>query len=168
MHLHHHPFLARVPITNFGDSVAGSTNLEKDFSLHAALRGSNHKLCLLRITGSTTSKISLMFLPLRMGKIGTFVRVQSQTQTTFERAKVISQDVRILPRRVKPAEKHPSESQNTLARSMVSSASFLNRSRLSTFVSDAPATPPPPNLDPTRFYGRNLGKSGFNKICVQT
>lgn len=34
---------------------------------------------------------------------------------------------------------------------MVSSASFLRRSRLSTFVSEAPATPPPPNLEPTRF-----------------
>lgn len=41
--------------------------------------------------------------------------------------------------------------ERTLARSMVSKASFLNRSRLSTLVSDAPATPPPPNLEPTRF-----------------
>lgn len=40
----------------------------------------------------------------------------------------------------------------TFARSIVSSASFLRRSLLSTLVSDAPATPPPPNLEPTRFY----------------
>lgn len=39
----------------------------------------------------------------------------------------------------------------TLARSMVSRASFRRRSLRSTLVSDAPATPPPPNFEPTRF-----------------
>jgi hypothetical protein len=39
----------------------------------------------------------------------------------------------------------------TLAKSMVSRASFLKRSLLSTLVSEAPATPPPPNFEPTRF-----------------
>jgi hypothetical protein len=37
------------------------------------------------------------------------------------------------------------------ARSIVSSASLRSRSRLSTLDSLAPATPPPPNLLPTRF-----------------
>jgi hypothetical protein len=41
--------------------------------------------------------------------------------------------------------------EQTLARSIVSRASFLRRSRLSTLVSEAPATPPPPNFEPTRF-----------------
>lgn len=39
----------------------------------------------------------------------------------------------------------------TLAKSMVSRANFLRRSLLSTLVSEAPATPPPPNFEPTRF-----------------
>jgi hypothetical protein len=49
----------------------------------------------------------------------------------------------------------PNKVEYTVARSMVSSTSFLNRSRLSTFVSEPPATPPPPNFEPTRFYRRN-------------
>ena len=40
----------------------------------------------------------------------------------------------------------------TLAKSMVSKANFLRRSLLSTLVSEAPATPPPPNFEPTRFW----------------
>ena len=40
----------------------------------------------------------------------------------------------------------------TLAKSIVSRASFLSRSLLSTLVSEAPATPPPPNFEPTRFW----------------
>jgi len=39
----------------------------------------------------------------------------------------------------------------TLAKSIVSRANFLRRSLLSTLVSEAPATPPPPNFEPTRF-----------------
>jgi len=39
----------------------------------------------------------------------------------------------------------------TLARSIVSRANFLRRSLLSTLASEAPATPPPPNFEPTRF-----------------
>lgn len=38
------------------------------------------------------------------------------------------------------------------ARSIVSNANFLSLSLLSIACSDAPATPPPPNLLPTRFY----------------
>lgn len=40
---------------------------------------------------------------------------------------------------------------HTFARSIVSRASFRRRSRRSTLVSEAPATPPPPNFEPTRF-----------------
>lgn len=40
----------------------------------------------------------------------------------------------------------------TFARSIVSRASFRSRSRRSTLVSEAPATPPPPNFEPTRFW----------------
>lgn len=39
----------------------------------------------------------------------------------------------------------------TFARSIVSNASFRSRSLRSTLASLAPASPPPPNLDPTRF-----------------
>jgi hypothetical protein len=45
-----------------------------------------------------------------------------------------------------------SESKLTFARSIVSSANFRRRSLRSIACSDAPATPPPPNLLPTRFY----------------
>ena len=41
--------------------------------------------------------------------------------------------------------------ERTLFRSTTPMAIFLRRSRLSMLVSDAPATPPPPNFEPTRF-----------------
>jgi hypothetical protein len=44
----------------------------------------------------------------------------------------------------------------TLFRSTTPIAIFLRRSRRSTLVSDAPATPPPPNLEPTRFWKGTL------------
>lgn len=47
----------------------------------------------------------------------------------------------------------------TFAKSIVSSASLRNRSLLSTACSDAPATPPPPNLLPTRFCGQRAVSS---------
>lgn len=67
---------------------------------------------------------------------------------------MIAQNVRVLVRvhNVSRAVESLPSRQRTLAKSIVSRASFLNRSRLSTFVSDAPATPPPPNLEPTRFW----------------
>jgi hypothetical protein len=40
----------------------------------------------------------------------------------------------------------------TLFRSTTPIAILRKRSRLSTLVSDAPATPPPPNFEPTRFW----------------
>jgi len=42
--------------------------------------------------------------------------------------------------------------KRTLFRSTTPMAIFLRRSRLSMLVSDAPATPPPPNFEPTRFW----------------
>ena len=46
--------------------------------------------------------------------------------------------------------------RRTLFRSTTPIAILRRRSRLSTLVSDAPATPPPPNFEPTRFWERNV------------
>ena len=62
---------------------------------------------------------------------------------------MVSKDVRVLIIVIK--KKAAKTKNGTFARSMVSRASLRSLSRLSTFVSEAPATPPPPNLEPTRF-----------------
>ena len=64
MYLHHHSFLSSVSVTNLGNAVTWPTNFKEDFSLDVCLSGSNHELRVFSITGSTTSKISLMFLSL--------------------------------------------------------------------------------------------------------
>jgi hypothetical protein len=49
---------------------------------------------------------------------------------------------------------------------MVSSASLRSRSLRSAFVADCDATPPPPNLEPARFYG--LSVAGWTYCATVT
>jgi len=154
MNLDHHTLFSCVSVSDFGHSVSRASNFEEDFLLLCRLRRCNHQLRVFRITSSTTREVGLMLFALSVSEIGTFVGVQSQTKTTFKRSQVVAEDVRILTATkwvVSARRKGEYAIVRTFARSIVSKASFLRRSRLSTFVSDAPATPPPPNLEPTRF-----------------
>ena len=152
MHLHHHAFLACINVSDFGNSVSWSTNFEKDFPLNRACGRGDHQLSVFGITGGTTGKVGLVLFTLRMCKVRSFVCVQRQTETAFEGSKMVSENIWILGNGwLAAARKIENQYGHTLARSIVSRASFRRRSRLSTLDSDAPATPPPPNLEPTRF-----------------
>lgn len=69
MDLHHHTFLASIPVTNFRHSITWSTYFEEDFPLYIGLRWGYHQLGLLRIPGSPPSEVCLMLFPLCMCKI---------------------------------------------------------------------------------------------------
>jgi hypothetical protein len=69
MNLDHHAFLASVGISDFRDSVARSTNFKEDFALDRACDRRNHQLRVFGIASGTTSKVGLVLLALRMGKI---------------------------------------------------------------------------------------------------
>lgn len=84
MYLDHHTFLAGVSVPHFGDSVPRSTDLQEDLALYIALRRCNHELCVFGITGGSASEICLMLLSLRVCKIRTLVRVESQAKTAFQ------------------------------------------------------------------------------------
>lgn len=154
--LDHHALLPSVFVPDLGHSISRATNFQEDFALNVSLRGRNHQLRVFGIAGGATSKVGLMLLSLGVSQVGAFVGMQCQAQSTFERPQMISENVRILKVGSYQIILEEDERIRTFARSIVSSASFLRRSRLSTLLSDAPATPPPPNLEPTRFYDISL------------
>jgi hypothetical protein len=98
-----------------------------------------------------------MLFTLRVREVRPFVRVDGEAQSAFESTQVVAEDVRVLsgPERQMLLPARRCTLVLTLARSIVSSASFLSRSRRSIACSLAPATPPPPNLLPTRFCARS-------------
>ena len=84
--LNHHALLASVPVANLGDAVARSPNFEEDLLVNTLLRGSNHELCLLEVASSATRKVGLVLLALGVSKVGAFVGMKCETETTFEGA----------------------------------------------------------------------------------
>lgn len=96
MDLYHHALLSCVSIPHLSHSVSWSTDLQEDFSLYIALCRCNHQLCLFKVARCTSSKIGLMLLSLSVCKIRPFICVKCKTETTFKRAKVVAQDIRIL------------------------------------------------------------------------
>lgn len=90
MHLHHHTFLSGIPVTNFRHPVTWSANFEKDFSLYIGLGRGYHQLGLLRIPGCSSGEVCLVLFPLCMGKIRSFIRVERQTQSTFEGSEMVA------------------------------------------------------------------------------
>lgn len=50
----------------------------------------------MRVLGRSSGQIRLMLLSLSMSEIRSFVRVESETESTFERSQVISENVGIL------------------------------------------------------------------------
>lgn len=76
MYLYHHALLPGISVPDFRDAVPRSANFQEDFTLYVALSRSNHKLCLLRITGRTSCKVRLMLFALRVSKIRTLVGMQ--------------------------------------------------------------------------------------------
>lgn len=79
VYLDHHSFLSSIPVSDFRDTVSWSADLQEDLALHIVLSRGNHKLRLLCITSGAPCKVCLMFLPLCMGEVRSFVGVQRQT-----------------------------------------------------------------------------------------
>lgn len=152
MNLHQKTFVAVFGISNLCHSIARSSNADEYFALHSVDGRSHHELMVLHITSCPPCEICLMLFALGVSEVGSLIGVEGEAETTFERAKMVPEDVGVLDiKSSSSADVLVNARFRTLARSIVSSASFLSRSRRSMFVSDAPATPPPPNLDPTRF-----------------
>ena len=83
MHLHHHTFLSGIPIPDLRDPVPRPSNLEEDLAVDAGLRWSDGELVFLHVTSSTSCKIRLVLLTLRVSKVRALVCVESETETTF-------------------------------------------------------------------------------------
>lgn len=60
------------------------------------LSGRDHELGLLKVARRSAGEVRLMLLSLRVCEVGPFVGVQRETETTFQGAKMVAQDVRIL------------------------------------------------------------------------
>lgn len=95
-----------------------------------------------------------MLSPLSVCEVGAIVLVDCKAEAAFEAANVILEEIGVL---VWAGNISPDTLvdegviSKDVPRSIVSSASFRKRSRLSAFVADCDATPPPPNFDPARF-----------------
>ena len=76
MNLDHHTLFAHLQVPHLGHTVSGSTDFQEDFPLHGALRRRDHQLRVLRVSGCTSSKVSLMLFSLRVSEVRAFVRVQ--------------------------------------------------------------------------------------------
>lgn len=96
MDLNHHAFLPSIHISDFGDTIPWPTDFQEDLALDTVLSRSHCKLGFLGISSSTSGQICLMFLSLSVCEIGTFIGVKSQTETAFERAEVVPENVWVL------------------------------------------------------------------------
>lgn len=96
MYLHHHAFLARLPVADFGHTVTWPADFQEDLPLDVALRRGNHQLGVFGIAGGTAREICLMLFALCVGEVRALVRMQCQTQAAFEGAQVIAENIRIL------------------------------------------------------------------------
>merc|ERR1719188_1905725 len=56
----------------------------------------SHKIWILGLLGSSPGQVTLMLLSLGMGQVGSLVIVESQTQLTLKRSKMISHKIGIL------------------------------------------------------------------------
>ena len=90
MDLHHHTFLSSIPVANFRHSITWSTNFKEDFSLNIGLSWGYHQLGFLRIPRSPSGEVSLVLFPLCVCKIRSFIRMERQTQPTFERPEMVA------------------------------------------------------------------------------
>lgn len=96
MHLDHQALLARVRVAHLRHAVPRPPNLKEDLALHSVGRGRDGQLRVLHVARRAPCEVRLMLLALRMREVGAFIRVEGKTETTFERAKVVAQDVGVL------------------------------------------------------------------------
>lgn len=96
VHLHHHTLLSSVSVSDLGHPVARTPNLEEDLLVDILLSGRDHELGLLQVARRSAGEVRLMLLSLRVCEVGAFVGVQRETETTFQGAKVVAQDVGVL------------------------------------------------------------------------
>jgi hypothetical protein len=86
MHLHHHPLLTRIPVSDFRHTVSGSADFEEYFTLDVRRGGGYHQLGILRIAGGAPSEVRLMLFALGVSEVGAFVGVKSEAETALEGA----------------------------------------------------------------------------------
>ena len=96
VHLHHHTLFAGISVSDLGNTVARTSNLQKNLLVHALLCRRNHELGFLQVPRRSASGVGLMLLSLGVCEVGTFIGVEGETETTFEGTKVVAQDIGIL------------------------------------------------------------------------
>ena len=96
MHLNHHTLLAGVAIPDLCDTVSRTSDFEENLLVNVLLCRCYHELGLFQVTGSSPCEVRLMLLPLRVREVRALVGVESKTETTFEGAKMVAEDVWVL------------------------------------------------------------------------
>ena len=96
VHLHHHTLFAGISVSDLGNTVTRTSNLQEDLLVHALLCRRDHKLGFLQVPRRSASEVGLMLLSLGVCEVGAFIGVEGETETTFEGTKVVAQDIGIL------------------------------------------------------------------------
>ena len=96
MDLHHHTFLSGVSIPDLCDSVPRSSNLQENLAVDGGLRWRDSELVFLHVTSCTPCEIRLVLLTLRVCKVRALVSMESEAETTFQRAEMVAEDIWIL------------------------------------------------------------------------
>ncbi len=99
MDLDHHALLARVAVPDLRHTVARTSNLQEDLLMNVRLCRCDHELGFFEIARSSPREVRLVLLPLCVRKVGAFVGVKCQAETTFQGTEVVAEDVRVLRRR---------------------------------------------------------------------
>ena len=100
-------FLARVVrsdkgFTNLGDLVPGSANFDERLFGYFGCRGCCDEMVgvvlggFFGVAGSSSGKVGLVLLSLRVGEVGALVCMKREAETTFEPSEMVTEQVRIL------------------------------------------------------------------------
>lgn len=83
-------------LADFGNAVAWSADFEEDFPLDVGWGGGHEQRRIFQVAGCAPGEVGLVLFTLGVCEVGPFVRVQRKTKTTFQRTKVIAEDIWIL------------------------------------------------------------------------
>ena len=90
MNLHHHTLLTGISVSDLRDTVAWTPNLQENLLVDILLRRGDHQLGLLEVSCGSSREVGLVLLALGVSKVGAFIGVERQTESTLERAKVVA------------------------------------------------------------------------------
>ena len=96
VNLYHHTLLPSVPVADLRNTIPRTADFEEHLLMDTLLGWCDHELRLLQVASSTAGQVRLMLLPLRVREVRALVGVESKTETTFEGAKMVAEDVWVL------------------------------------------------------------------------